>query len=90
MDSKYCSENFSESSVSDAKILSAELEKVVLSRIHEIVDRELHIVVEELNSLGHSLASRSENKTGDIGFIEEDGLRLNVDIIVSSGYDDLL
>jgi len=70
--------------------LSVRLETVVLERIHQLVDREFEIIARELNELGHSLSVREERQPGDIGYIEENGLRLNVDVIISSGYDDLV
>lgn len=90
INSKYSLNNFIDTSVSDAKILSAELEKSVLNRIHNVVDKEFELVINELNSMGHSLSLRNVKKPGDIGFIEKDRLRLDVDVIVSSGYDDLI
>ena len=90
IDSKFSQSNFKETAGTLAVDLSSELEGIVLQRLNGVIEKEFQRIVHELNEVGHSLSVREGSAVGDIGYIEKEGLRLNVDVVVSSGYDDLI
>lgn len=90
IDPTFSKASFDELDLVGAKTLSSQLDEVVLKRLQNVMDDEITAIVEELNLIGHSLQIRHKKQLGDIGYLEKNGLRLNVDTIVSIGFDDLV
>jgi len=72
-----------------ARTLSDDLEKEVLDRLHEVIIKEIELIVNELNRNGHKLKLQYEPCSGDISYIDNNRLRLSVDTVVSCGFAHL-
>ncbi len=80
---------------SAARALADQLAEAVVQDLDTLIGRRLSDIVAELNRLGHELAPYGDQRPGDRAFRDEDSaehcrLRVGCDVIISTGYADIL
>jgi hypothetical protein len=100
IDEKFSSESFISVGIDtdESRKLADLLAEEVANELHKIVTEKVAEIVEELNSMGHSLKPEYKPEIGNISFRDDFWknveyhckLRLGIDTVISTGYSNLI
>lgn len=84
---KYSKSEFDKLSTEDARVLSDAIQEEVLLELDATIKNAFKEIIDRFNEVGHTLTLYDES-AGDIAYRDTGGLRLAIDSIISSGFND--